>query len=398
METSNFGTVTMRYELWRNVTTTEKAGNKISQYVGIVQSDQLLTLLENENVRGFLGAPDKPSGNVQKSIHETLEERPQDFSLLNGGLTIVARDTVIDTDRKQIQLIKASIINGSQTRGTIKAFHETYPSNPPIEVKVEVIVSSDEDLITDISISRNVQIAVKPASITGRQGGFDPFNEAIVNANKIRKHGGLQPYLFEVDTNESEKDGINPLFALQLSFLMIPKNLWTECFPKIKYGKHAVYNSSAKILKLYNEHVFDPSKDTSHERHAEGLKMLKFLTSIFPVAYTLYRDWNTQEAWKATKIVTGISKASGKTLKVSNAWSFPILAGHSAFVTFDNTTGEADYSKDSRFDDRSVVEEMSQLYNKVAKGNLNSLGKDEYTYDRMEDFFATKNYILKSGI
>ena len=385
----------MRYELWRNVTTNEKAGKKISQYVGVILSDQLLTLLEGENVRGFIGADDKPSGNVQKSIHDTLEERPEVFSLLNGGLTIVARDTVIDTDRKQVQLIMASIINGSQTRGTIRAFHKAFPDSPPIEVKVEVIVSTDEDLITDISIARNVQIAVKPVSITGRKGGFDPFNDYIESINKVRKQQGKPLYNFQLDTEESKTEGINPLFALQLAFLMIPEDLWQECFPKLKYGKHAVYNSAAKILKTFNEEVFDPSQDKSHTKHTSAKKMLMFLTSVFPIAYSLYIDWNSQDAWRATTTQNGIKKEKGKTLKVSNAWSFPIIAGHSAFVSFDETSGEASYFKITNFDDRKVVEEIVKLYRMTAKENLNLLGKNDYTYDRMEEFFQTACMMLK---
>jgi hypothetical protein len=119
----------LQYESLRTVTSAadEKLGR--TRRCGVASADQFFDLPDDDNVREYLqaelnGKPIKlaTEGSVNHAIWETLENRRQDFTLLNAGLTIVHGDaTVYDKDR-YVDLVNASIINGSQTRGVLREF------------------------------------------------------------------------------------------------------------------------------------------------------------------------------------------------------------------------------------------------------------------------------------
>ena len=52
-----------------------------------------------------------------------------------------------------LALTSASIINGSQTQGVIKDFLEKAAEPPLVHVKFELIVTTDDEPIADISIA-----------------------------------------------------------------------------------------------------------------------------------------------------------------------------------------------------------------------------------------------------
>ena len=58
---------------------------------------------------------------VHRAIRKTLQDHPDQFSVLNGGLVIVARGVEVDDKNKLLMLKKPSIINGSQTSGRVEA-------------------------------------------------------------------------------------------------------------------------------------------------------------------------------------------------------------------------------------------------------------------------------------
>ena len=137
----------------------------------------VLPLSTDENVRDYLleaeGKQRRRSTQVNQEIRETLEKRPNNFSILNGGVVLVARDHDVDEQKKTLRLTEASIINGSQTQGVLRDFfrqvEEEQLDPPEIHVKYELIVTDDEDLIAEISIARNFQNDVANLSIAGEK-------------------------------------------------------------------------------------------------------------------------------------------------------------------------------------------------------------------------------------
>lgn len=149
------------YITCRNITAPEDESTDRRIYSGHVASSAVLGLEDNENVREYLvdakGKQKKSPTLVHQAIRKTLKDYPDRFSVLNGGMVIVARGAEIDDRNKVMILDKPSIINGSQTQGELRRFFDSFDGDPGFEpsLKYELIVTDDDDLIAEISIARN---------------------------------------------------------------------------------------------------------------------------------------------------------------------------------------------------------------------------------------------------
>src|SRR5579872_6785300 len=83
------------YLTCRNISAPEDdaAGRKI--YSGHAKASSVLGLEDNENVREYLvdaaGKQKQTPTLVHQAIRKTLKDNPDQFSVLNGGMVIVAR-------------------------------------------------------------------------------------------------------------------------------------------------------------------------------------------------------------------------------------------------------------------------------------------------------------------
>ena len=95
-------------------------------YSGVAPATSFIDLPEDENVRTYLvtaeGKKRQRLTDVHRRIRDTLENKPNEFVILNSGIVVVARDVEVDEKGKIIQLSEPSIINGSQTRGELKHY------------------------------------------------------------------------------------------------------------------------------------------------------------------------------------------------------------------------------------------------------------------------------------
>lgn len=107
------------YVTCRNISAPEdeQQGRKI--YSGHAPTSSVLDLEDDENVREYLvdakGKQKRTPTLVHQAIRKTLRDTPDQFSVLNSGMVIVARGAVVDDKSKVILLNRPSIINGSQT-------------------------------------------------------------------------------------------------------------------------------------------------------------------------------------------------------------------------------------------------------------------------------------------
>ena len=362
----NVNHVEVGYELLRNITTENQKKAQQTVLVGIVNSDQLVDLPDQDNVRRFLGNQNRATGAVQQAIERGLEERPSEFSMLNGGVTIIAKAMKYHEDGKRLLLVGPSIINGSQSRGVMRVYHQN-PENPPVPVKVEIIITTDDDLIADISIARNFQNKVKNMSIAGRQGAFDSLNISLENSNK--------PY--RLNTDESQKDGIDPSLAIQVLFLLMPNSFWDTHFSKVKYQKSAIYSSTAKWLDL-----FATKYKESIEGNADSLEVMKYFDDLVPEALEFYFSWKKSQEFKGQRIMNGITRDDNSDIvKVSNAWVFPILSGYSVFVE-QNSNGKWVINTPADFDPQKLITVAKNIY--TQKPDPNALGKNPLAYTMIE--------------
>ena len=111
----------------RNVSCPEDLENGRKVLFGSAPATAVLDLDTDQNVRAYLleaeGRQRRRPTQVLRAIRETLDSEPHNFSVLNGGVTIVAHDYEINEKKKTMRLLKPSIINGSQTQGVLKDYY-----------------------------------------------------------------------------------------------------------------------------------------------------------------------------------------------------------------------------------------------------------------------------------
>lgn len=110
----------------RNISCPEDNANDRKVLVGHAPAISVLELPTDENVRDYLleaeGRKRRQPTQVHRAIRNTLDNTPHNFSVLNGGISIVAHDYEVDDKRKILKLVRPSIINGSQTKGVLKDY------------------------------------------------------------------------------------------------------------------------------------------------------------------------------------------------------------------------------------------------------------------------------------
>jgi hypothetical protein len=77
---------------------------------------------------------------------------------LNGGMVLVARAAEVDDKNRVLMLRQPSIINGSLTQGELQRYFDRYSRLDDFfepSIKYELIVTNDDNLIAEISISPN---------------------------------------------------------------------------------------------------------------------------------------------------------------------------------------------------------------------------------------------------
>src|SRR5208337_3103341 len=119
-------TIQFPFHSFRNISCPEDLENGRKVFTGQAPVTSVLPLSTDENVRDYLldaeGKQRRRPTQVNLEIKDTLEKRPNNFSILNGGVVIVARGYDVDEQKKTLRLTDASIINGSQTQGVLRDF------------------------------------------------------------------------------------------------------------------------------------------------------------------------------------------------------------------------------------------------------------------------------------
>jgi hypothetical protein len=113
--------------------------------------------LFSANLRDFLGTR-KSSGNVNNQIKVTAEKNPQNFYVLNNGITVVTKKAELDASQKILHLHGVSIVNGAQTTGAIHASGEENAKK--LSVLARVITVGNEKLISEIVAGNNTQNSI----------------------------------------------------------------------------------------------------------------------------------------------------------------------------------------------------------------------------------------------
>lgn len=368
----------------RNISSPEDTANDRRILVGHASYSSYLEMPEDENVRGYLvtaeGKKRQRLSDVHRQIRETLENKPQDFCILNGGIAIVATSAEVDEKNKTVTLGDPSIINGSQTRGELQrydAYCKEYGIDPyEVHVKFELIVTSDPDLKAEVSISRNFQNDVARLSIAGRRGQLDELEERLQEARP-----GLKLRKSETDRSEDFADTEK---VLQVATALMPVEIWPKPKEKDDPIKVYTYSMKSKCLREFQDihrRAHNPTSDEITNGSAEkAMELYRYYLEIAPTALELYERWKTHQGFRGSGL-RAIERDGREIKDVPDGIVFPIIASLSAFVRL--IDGVWTYSPPEKFDDLDIIKAAKGQYMNTAGSNPWNMGKSRAVYSSL---------------
>ena len=345
--------------------------------------ESILKLPTHENVRGYLveaeGKQRRSSTQVHRAIKETLKEKPSAFSVLNSGVVIVAAKSEIDESKRSIKLTAPSIINGSQTQGVVRDFQEAGGNLKDIHIKFELIVTTDDDLIADISIARNFQNDVQLISIAGKKGELDELEAALQKRNpgiKLRKSETQRP--------ADDNDYLQTEKLLQVVAALLPSELWWK---QGEPNKTYTYSAKATCLKDFRA-IYDGAKGGNKDLQ----DAYKFYLDIVPQAWELYSRWKQHQGFKGTGL-RSIERDGEEIVDVPDGIIFPIMASLSQFATKEKSGWKI--KQPDALEDSELIETAKRAYMEIAKSKPEIMGKTRACYTQLEQITAIYKKLAK---
>lgn len=368
----------------RNISSPEDQAEKRSIYSGQLPLSALKDLPTNENVREYLvdaeGKQRRSPTQVHLAIRETLKERPSVFSVLNGGVVLVAKSHEIDEKARTLSLLDASIINGSQTQGEVREFLKSSNDGDSIHVKFELIITEDSDLVADISIARNFQNDVKLLSIAGRKGELDELEDAmkqVYSEIRLQKSESERPS----ETN----DLLHTEKLLQVIAALLPPELWWK---QGEYNKVYTYSAKATCLKDFR-YIHDQAKEDDPAPFF--VDVYKFYIDIAPYAWELYQGWKEHQGFQGTRI-RSIDRNEKEIVEVPDGIIFPILAALAQFATKTRKGWRIQPPKE--LDDKELVASAVRAYMQIAGSKPELMGKSRACYSQLEQITSIYKRLL----
>lgn len=366
--------LSMKYDSLRNISCDHDSENDRRVLVGRALAPEFLKLNTDENVRAYLvdaeGKKKKRRGDVHMKILDTIENYPENFCVLNGGIVIVARDYQIDEKIKTLTMQKPSIINGAQTQGVLRdAAQEFGDDFPKVFVTFEVIVTQNEALIADISIARNFQNDVQNISIAGSRGVLNDLEEhlrtGISDQLKLRKS--------ETDRSDEYVDTEK---LLQVVMALTPPEMFQGSAVSERESKAYTYSQKATCLKDFSA-IHEAAKSAGSKRDSA---LYEFFLQIAPEAHSLYLKWKAHQGFRGTRIRI-IERDGGRIVEVPDGIIFPILASMSVFAVKKN--GKWKISQPDLLSDTELIETAKTAYMQIADSNPQTMGKKPACYSSL---------------
>jgi hypothetical protein len=363
--------LSLHYDSLRNISCAHDTANGRRVLVGRALATEFLELSTEENVRTYLvdaeGKKTRRRHEVHIKIEDTINNHPDDFCVLNGGIVIVARDYEADDKAKKLTLLNPSIINGAQTQGVLRDC-AAEADLPEAYVTFEVIVTENEALIADVSIARNFQNDVGNISIAGRRGILDELEEA------------LREVLGDVRLRKSETDRSDDFIVteklLQVIMALAPADVLMGTKVGDRESKAYTYSQKATCLKDFSN-VHDAAKK---EGAGANAALYEFFLQIAPTAYGLYEKWKAHPGFKGTGI-RKIERDGREIVEVPDGIIFPIICSLSVFAT--KTRGGWTIAQPDQLTDAELIAAAKTAYMQIADHNPQTMGKKAACYSSL---------------
>lgn len=367
--------VQFKYDILRTVTSDQDNEVGRRRYAGIAPASSFFELSTDANVRDFLGRDEhgdrRKSTRVNMAIRNTLETDRESFSVLNAGITIVAREAKVDDNARKVALDAPSIINGAQTQGVVTDFFKEHPEDTEYpSMNFEIIVTDDEDLIGKISIARNFQNEVKSLSIYGREGRFNELEKAMQRHDKsikLRKS--------ETDFGDEYFDTeklIQVLTAIAPTGIKLPSAEKRKVkTPETIYRVYA-YRHRSRCLKDFADVMDDLNtwKDAA-----------SFFMDIAFDAWGLYQRLRGEQGFSPLHCVQGDEQGGRKKVRpdgVPDGVVFPLMSALSRFTK--HSGGKWRLELPTRFPWGTFIQHAMTQATTTAGHNPQTMGKKQECY------------------
>ena len=407
MSVSGYSSVLFPYHTLRNIATQSEIVNR--NYVGYTHIKNIIELTTDANVRDALNR----KHDVQNKILGTLNDTPEKFHLLNNGVTIVAKNALVDDKSRIIQLTDPSIINGAQTqRQIINFIEENKSSSSKFEntlIKYEIIVTDNDDLASDISVARNYQIPVELLSIVGITGKFDDLESAMRSVYPTcrlqrKETEKIDEVILDSKNRIANIGTIDTVNLIQVITTIIPEEMQYD--PPLPQPSHS-YNSTRSLKNFQSLYQAYYTKDpTQDDRVDEKRELYRFFMDIAPYAYEQYHYWKRHSSWGSAKVFdrkerkdsrrnSEERRVRGKSVQAPDGILFPLLQGLSIFCRKvdghwtlkipSNWSARKERKERPATTEEEYYEQILEIYKEIAQSNVGKMGLTPRCYESARD-------------
>jgi hypothetical protein len=241
-------------------------------------------LLFEKNVRGYI-----KNKKIDNEISSTISTRPDDFLILNNGITIVAKNVV--HDGTVIKFKEMFIVNGAQTTSLIGKSEDKLNKLRVLAKIIEVKDESNWDtLTTKISEASNNQKPIKPLDLLSNDKFIRKFANILIDKKSIWRllYKRSDKTNKDIKNNNLKKVELQEVIKIYLAFILqLPGTA------RNKFGPFLNSNTSL-ILKIFKK--WDLTDDDNYDFFQDIMLLNDFYNeSVKKFKDTIKNSTNTRD-------------------------------------------------------------------------------------------------------
>jgi hypothetical protein len=343
---------------------------------------------------------------VARQIANGLVDDWSIFHLLNRGITVSARDVEYDNKTGLLSLVfpdpsdDYGIIDGGHTYAVIKKNLEPFLQSPQkpdffdAQVRLEILVNVDADMIVDLARARNTSAQVRDESLANLEGKFNWVKEVVAQT----------PFADRIAYRENEED--KPLDIRDIIALI------TLFHPAYASGDNPPilgYSSKGSCLRMFRDEKQQDGYLRLKPIIVDVLRLYDYVQKKFEPLYREVggitsvgsegEEKNSDGNGKKKTRLGGVSEVKkikagfplyfyGETAhyRFPDGWIYPVLAAHRAIVSYKGASVSWKVDPFKFFDryGKSLVG-ITLEASKASGRNPNAVGKNKNHWIQLHD-------------
>ena len=322
-----------------------------------------------DNVRGYLG-----DTTINTDIEATIKNKPEEFRILNNGITIVCDSFQQIGDRVDVN--NPQIVNGCQTSTTIYKAGRQNASLCDVSVLVRIIATRDQQFIADIVRGTNKQNIVYDEAFEGIKAYHKELEEFFPCMDNMKR----VPLFYERRTKQYNDSHIpkEQIFTL--------KNLVQGDIAIFRDSPYKAHKHESVLLREFKDVIFQ--KEIPRERYY-AVAILEYYFNEYFKKHSddkkIYKTYQFHLMW-ITKMLIDSRKGPYQNSKgylhlinrFENDADKLIAQTISVFQNCIDTWQHDGHSKDGIKDNNNFTNHTREYIKNVQKGKNNELLTPKY--------------------